>query len=60
MNETQIHEYAASLRAAHGRAAEAEAAKRARELDEEGKADEAEDWRRICAAITSMRGPGES
>lgn len=60
MSETQILEYATSLRQAHGPAAEAEAAKRARELDDEGKADEAADWRRIRAAITTMRGPGES
>ena len=60
MSETQIHEYAESLLSAHGRGAEAEAAKRARELDDEGNKPEADDWRRIRAAITSMRGPGES
>ena len=60
MNEAQIHECATSLLTAHGRAAEAEAARRARELDDEGKEQEATDWRRIRAVITSMRGPAES
>jgi len=60
MNEAQITEFAKSLLDAHGDAAEAEAARKALEAGEKGKAQEAEDWRRVRAAISSMRGPHSS
>lgn len=60
MNETEIHEYAASLLDAHGDVAEAEAAKKARELEEKGENEQAADWQRIRAAIATLRGPHSS
>ena len=60
MNETEITEFAKSLLDAHGEAAEAEAAKKAREAEEKGDAQLAEDWQRVRAAISSMRGPHSS
>ncbi len=56
MNDTEIIEYAKSLLDAHGDAAEAEAAQKAREAEEKGDAQAAEDWQRVRAAISSMRG----
>ena len=57
MNEVEIHRYATSLYHAHGDAAEAEAAQKARGLEESGNRAEAADWRRIRAVIAGMRGP---
>lgn len=60
MDETKIHEYANSLLRAHGDAAEAEAAQKARALEESGSTEEAAQWRRVRAAISEMRGPNVS
>jgi hypothetical protein len=40
--------------------AEAEAARKAAEFEKQGDQKQAEDWRRIQAAIGSMRGPHAS
>ena len=57
MEETVITEYARQLLEAHGQAAIAEAAQRAvaceRDEDKEG----AETWRKVEAALQSLRGP---
>lgn len=60
MEISKINEYARSLYDAHGDAAEAEAAQRARKHEEAGEAQQAEDWRAIQAAIREMRGANES
>jgi len=57
MNHMQIHEYANSLLKARGDAAEAIAAQKARECRETGDKEQAKDWERIRASISSMRGP---
>ena len=60
MEETVITEYARQLMEAHGSSAIAEAAQHAvaceRSKDKEG----AETWRRVEAALQSMRGPRTS
>lgn len=57
METTKIVEHARQLLAAHGDKAEAEAAQKAGARQAEGKAEEAENWRRIRAAIHGMRPP---
>ncbi len=57
MKATSIVEHARQLLEAHGDKAEAEAAQRAGAKQAEGKAEEAETWRKIRAAIHEMRPP---
>lgn len=60
MEEAEIHDYARQLLAAHGDKAVAEAARKARSLEEKGDAEEAKTWRHIEAAIKLMLGPHQS
>ncbi len=60
MLATQVQEHARKLHAAFGHKAAAEAAQRAVRLEEQGRTEEARDWRRIEAALSHMRGPHES
>ena len=60
MNMNEIHDYARRLLGTHGDKAEAEAAQRAADFEKQGEKQEAKDWRRIQAAISSMRGPHTS
>ncbi len=55
MKSTEIVEYAKQLVAAHGAAAEAEAAQKAIDAEKSGKAEEAEQWRQVRTAIVQMR-----
>lgn len=57
MRETDIHDYARQLLAAHGERAIAEAAQKASALDRERKQEEAALWRHVEAALKAMRGP---
>jgi len=60
MQEIDIHDYARQLFDARGDKAVAEAAQKARSLEEQGQREEAETWRHIEAALKLMRGPHES
>lgn len=60
MRETDIHEYARQLFEAHGSKAIAEAAEKARACEERQENEEAENWRRVEAALKLMRGPHAS
>jgi len=57
MQLSQIHEFARKFLSAHGKKAEAQAAIRAHRCEQQGDEKEAEDWRRIRAALQEMRGP---
>ncbi|HEU4475190.1 MAG TPA: hypothetical protein VFR71_00635 [Methyloceanibacter sp.] len=57
MDSMAIHDYARRLIGAHGEKAEFEAAQRATICERQGEKDQADDWRRIQAAIKEMRGP---
>jgi hypothetical protein len=57
MDMNEIHDYARRLLAAHGDQAEQEAARKAAECEQGGDKTQAHDWRRIQAAISTMRGP---
>ena len=57
MEETLISEYARQLRDAHGDCAIAEAAQRAVQSERLEDKDEAKTWRRVEAALKTMRGP---
>lgn len=57
MQAVEIHDHARKLFESMGPKAIAEAAKRAREFEERGEKSEAQDWRRIEAALAEMRGP---
>ncbi|MCY6380554.1 hypothetical protein [Hoeflea prorocentri] len=57
MKATKIVEHARQLLDAHGDRAEAEAAQKAIDLDAKGKVEDAENWRRVRAAIHEMRPP---
>ena len=59
MREGEINDYARQLLEAHGPKAIAEAARKAADLEQEGKNDQAHTWRRIEAALKLMRGPHE-
>ena len=59
IKESEIHDYARQLLEAHGGAALAEAAQRARGFEERGDDEQATTWRRIEAALKLMRGPHE-
>ena len=60
MNTIEIQEHARKLKDAHGDKAILEAAEKARELEEAGDKEQAENWRRIEAALMQLRGPHES
>jgi hypothetical protein len=60
MDSNAIHDYARRLFNAHGDKAEYEAAQRAADCERQGDKSQAEDWRRIQAAIRQMRGPHAS
>lgn len=60
MQVIEIQEHARKLRAAHGDQAIAEAAQKARALEQQGEAEQAETWRRIEAALREMQGPHAS
>jgi MoxR-like ATPase len=57
MHALDVQEQARMMMAAHGSKAIAEAAQRAVELMEQGREEEARDWRRIEAALVQMAGP---
>lgn len=57
MDSMAIHDYARRFVGAHGDKAELEAAQRAANCERQGEKQQAEDWRRIQAAIREMRGP---
>lgn len=60
MNMNEIHDYARRFLGALGEKAEVEASQRAAAFEEQGDKSQAEDWRRIQTAISSMRGPRAS
>lgn len=60
MDMTQIDDYANRLYAAHGDKAEYEAAQKARAAEENGRAEEAEQWRQVRSKIRILRGPNAS
>ena len=60
MHAIEIQEHARKLKDAHGDKAILEAAEKARELEEAGDKEQAENWRRIEAALMQLRGPHES
>jgi regulator of protease activity HflC (stomatin/prohibitin superfamily) len=57
MLATEIQEHARRLLEAHGDKAVAEAAQKAKALEDSGAADDAKVWRKIEAALKQMRGP---
>jgi Arc/MetJ family transcription regulator len=57
MNISEVHDYARRLVGAHGARAELEAAQRATECEKQGDKIQAQDWRRIQAALKEIRGP---
>ncbi|HYZ61113.1 MAG TPA: hypothetical protein VE650_01565 [Acetobacteraceae bacterium] len=59
MKEQDVHDYARQLLEAYGAQATVEAAQKARALEQEGKTEQAETWRRVEAALKLMRGPHE-
>jgi hypothetical protein len=59
MQEVDIHEQARLLWDAHGPKAIAMVAQRARDLEEQGDKRNAENWRRIEAALLVRRGPSQ-
>jgi hypothetical protein len=60
MQNIEIEDYARQLFEAHGFKAIAEAAQKARAFEEQGDNEHAHTWRRIEAALLSMRGPNAS
>jgi hypothetical protein len=57
MQEIEIQDYARQLLEAHGGKAVAEAAQKARALEDQGDNEQAKTWRRIEAALKLLRGP---
>lgn len=57
MQAVEIQTHARRLYDAHGTKALAEAAQKAKACEASGSKQEAEDWRRIEAALRSMTGP---
>jgi hypothetical protein len=57
MLATEIQEHARKLFEAHGDKAVAEAAQKAKMLEDSGATEEAQVWRKIEAALKQMRGP---
>ncbi len=60
MKIAEITQYARALYEAHGDKAEAEAAQKAKTLNDAGDATEAETWRAVQRAIREIRGAHES
>jgi len=60
MDGPALYDYARQLLAAHGDKAVAEAAQKARSLEEQGNSEEARTWRSIEAALKEMLGPHQS
>jgi hypothetical protein len=60
MQATEVHDYARQLLESQGFSAIATAAQKARMFEQQGDKEQAENWRRIEAAILQMRGPHES
>jgi hypothetical protein len=60
MQNVDIQDYARQLFEAHGDKAVAEAAQKAAALEEKGEKEQAENWRRIEAALYQMLGPHQS
>jgi hypothetical protein len=60
MHEVDIQDYARRLFEAQGEKAIAEAAQKARALEEKGEREEARTWRHIEDAIKLLRGPHAS
>ncbi|MEZ5849073.1 MAG: hypothetical protein R3D68_00300 [Hyphomicrobiaceae bacterium] len=60
MQAVEIQDYARRLYEARGASAVADAAQKAAALEALGQKDEAQDWRRIEAALRMMKGPGTS
>ncbi len=56
MDKTKISAYARALYDVHGGRAEAEAAQKARQLEEAGETGEAETWRSVQLSIKELRG----
>jgi hypothetical protein len=57
MHTIEVQEHARKMFEALGPKAEAEAAQKARALEEKGNKAQADDWRRIEGALRLMRGP---
>jgi hypothetical protein len=57
MHMNEVHDYARRFLGTHGDKAEVEAALKLAECEKTGDKSQAEDWRRIQAAIKQMRGP---
>ncbi|MFW2390876.1 MAG: hypothetical protein ACTSRM_02360 [Alphaproteobacteria bacterium] len=60
MDMNEVHDYARRFLGTHGEKAEAEAAHKVVACEKAGDTSQAEDWRRIQAAIKQMRGPHAS
>lgn len=60
MQATEVQDHARKMMSALGSRAIAEAAQKARALENTGAAEDARDWRRIEAALRMMQGPRES
>jgi hypothetical protein len=60
MHAVEIQDHARKLLEAAGPKAIAEAAQKARSLEEQGDKTQAETWRRIEAALREMQGPHAS
>jgi hypothetical protein len=60
MDAIKTAEYARALYQAHGDAAEAEAARKARNCVDAGRTKEAEDWTAVRRTIRQLRGANQS
>jgi len=60
METIDVQDYARQLLEAHGLAAIAQAAQRAKTFEQRGDKEQARTWRRIEAALLQMRGPHAS
>ena len=59
MDALQTAEYARALYGAHGDKAEAEAAQKALQCEQEMRHDEAKQWQAVRRAIRQLRGPNQ-
>lgn len=59
MKAVEVEEYARKLREAHGDKALAEVTQKAREAEEAGRVDEANNWRQVEKALLEQRGPAQ-
>lgn len=60
MQAVEIQDHARMLFDSQGPKAIAEAAQKAKSFEEQGRKDDAQDWRRIEAALKQMQGPRAS